>query len=91
MTIYDVSGPDLDGLGEAVATDLMVEGLDPGLEIEGAARVAGRLFAINTLGVVYEIDEAAGEIRLWEDLGPRLPGYPDGVRIRGATSFLVED
>jgi hypothetical protein len=91
MTVYDVAGPDLDGLGEAIATDLTVDGLDPGLEMEGTARVGGRLFGINTLGVVYEIDEVGGEIRLWEDLGPRLPGYPDGVRLRGATSFLIED
>ena len=66
-----------------------------GLDIEGLARVDGVLYGINTAGTVYRISEAEDEGDTWkvavhDELGPLFTASDLSVRIRGATSVVVE-
>jgi hypothetical protein len=54
-----------------------------GDEIDGLARVGGKLYGLSVLGKVYEIDEATRVVTQIDDLGPLFPSQ--GLRLRGAT------
>lgn len=58
-----------------------------GDEIDGLARVGGKLYGLSVLGKVYEIDEVARSVTQIDDLGPLFPAQ--GLRLRGATDVVV--
>lgn len=90
MQLFRMEAPSVLELSDPEPTPIMADGFYQGLEMEGSARIGGRLFLINTLGQVYEVDDDAGTMREHADLGPILPGYPDGVKLRGATRVVVD-
>lgn len=72
----------------------VVEGLAAGFDIEGLARVGGVLYGIDTAGKVYKFTEpgpgTAAKVEVHEDLAPLFTNTELSVRIRGATSIVVE-
>lgn len=58
-----------------------------GDEIDGLARVGGKLYGLSVLGKVYEIDESTGAVTQIDDLGPLFP--EQGLRLRGATEIVT--
>jgi hypothetical protein len=72
---------------DAVADDVFIEGVVRGDEIDGLARVGGKLYGLSVLGKVYEIDEAERIVTQIDDLGPLFP--EQGLRLRGATEIVV--
>lgn len=80
--------------GETVSTPvpegILAEGIVPGVDIDGLARIEGVLYGIDVLGKVYRIDEDARTVTEHDDLGPRFPDHELSLRVRGATRVVVE-
>jgi hypothetical protein len=72
---------------EGVLDNVFIEDVVRGDEIDGLARVGGKLYGISVLGKVYEIDEVERIVTQIDDLGPLFP--EQGLRVRGATEILV--
>jgi hypothetical protein len=72
---------------DAIADNVFVEGVVRGDEIDGLARVGGKLYGLSVLGKIYEIDEAERIVTQIDDLGPLFP--EQGLRLRGATEIVV--
>lgn len=79
--------PDPGELAIAEPDNVFVEGVVRGDEIDGLARVGGKLYGLSVLGKIYEIDEAERIVTLIDDLGPLFP--EQGLRLRGATEISV--
>jgi hypothetical protein len=60
-----------------------------GLDLEGLARVGGRLFAIDVWGRVLELDENDNIVGEHDDLSTLFPDYENSLRVRGATRVIV--
>ncbi|MBC8074102.1 MAG: hypothetical protein IAG13_37630 [Deltaproteobacteria bacterium] len=88
QAIYTVAPP----AGEPttpLATGLYVEGIAPGLDIEGLARVDGVLFGIDVAATLWRFDEGEGAVSVLEDLASHFEEPELSVRIRGATTVTV--
>jgi hypothetical protein len=72
---------------DAVPDNVFIEDVVRGDEIDGLARVGGKLYGLSVLGKVYEIDEAERIVTQIDDLGPLFP--EQGLRLRGATEIVV--
>jgi hypothetical protein len=72
---------------EGVPDNVFIEGVVRGDEIDGLARVGGKLYGLSVLGKVYEIDEVERIVTQIDDLEPLFP--EQGLRVRGATEILV--
>jgi hypothetical protein len=79
--------PEPGELAIAEPDNVFIEGVVRGDEIDGLARVGGKLYGLSVLGKVYEIDEAERIVTLIDDLGPLFP--EQGLRLRGATEIVV--
>lgn len=73
-----------------VSEGIVADGIVPGVDIDGLARIEGVLYGIDVLGKVYRIDEDARTVTEHDDLGPRFPDHELSLRVRGATRVVVE-
>jgi hypothetical protein len=67
--------------------NVFIDDVVRGDEIDGLARVGGKLYGLSALGKVYEIDEVARSVTQIDDIGPLFPAQ--GLRLRGATEVIV--
>ncbi len=73
-----------------VATGVYLEGVTPGLDVEGLARVDGVLYGIDVAARLWRFDEDDGSVILHEDLAPHFDNPGQSLRIRGATRVVIE-
>jgi hypothetical protein len=74
-------------VAEAELDSVFIDNVVRGDEIDGLARIGGKLYGLSVLGKVYEIDEVARIVTQIDDLGPLFPDQ--GLRLRGATEISV--
>ncbi|MCB9712282.1 MAG: hypothetical protein H6712_00385 [Myxococcales bacterium] len=92
QVLYRMSAPaDGEEYSEPVAEGIVAEGIVPGLDIEGLARIGGRLYGVDVLGKVYLFDEEGRRVTEHDDLGPLFPDHELSLRIRGATRVVVDE
>ena len=91
MMLFRLAPPDGQGLIPPHDTQTYIDGFAPGLEFEGMARVGGRLFAVNTRGLVFEVLQGQQTIVEHDDLAELFPDFPASTKIRGATTVVVAD
>jgi hypothetical protein len=80
--------PEPGELAVGMPDNVYLDNVVRGDEIEGLARVGGKLYGLSVLGKVYEIDEAERIVTQIDDLGPLFP--EQGLRLRGATEITVD-
>ncbi|WP_106093775.1 hypothetical protein [Enhygromyxa salina] len=71
----------------AVSDNVFIDDVVRGDEIDGLARVGGKLYGLSVYGKVYAIDEVTRVVELIDDLEGLFPD--DGLRLRGATEIVV--
>jgi hypothetical protein len=79
--------PEPGELAVGVPDNVYVDDVVRGDEIDGLARVGGKLYGLTVLGKVYEIDEVERIVTQIDDLAPLFP--EQGLRLRGATEITV--
>jgi hypothetical protein len=79
--------PEPGELAVGMSYNVYLDNVVRGDEIEGLARVNGKLYGLSVLGKVYEIDEVERIVTQVDDLGPLCP--EQGLRLRGATEITV--
>lgn len=92
QSLYRITAPPA---GEDVSVPapegIFADGIVPGLDIEGLARIGGVLYGVDVLGRVYVFDEEGGGVTEHDDLGPLFPDHELALRIRGATRVVVDE
>jgi hypothetical protein len=71
----------------AESENIYLEDVVRGDEIDGLARVDGKLYGLSVLGKVYEIDDLSRVITQIDDLAEHFP--EQGLRLRGATAVVI--
>jgi hypothetical protein len=71
------------------ATGLFVEGIEPGLDIDGLARIDGQLLGIDVAAKLWSFEEDAGAVVVLDDLAGRFEDPEASLRIRGATMVTI--
>lgn len=74
-------------VSEGALDHVYLDDVTRGDEIDGLARVAGKLYGLSVLGKVYEIDEDNRSVTEIDDLSALFP--EQGLRLRGATEVIV--
>lgn len=88
--VFRVDPPPSGGLSVAEPTGLYAEGVDPGFDIEGLARIDGVLYGIDVWAKVWRLDEAGHAVSVHEDLGSRFTEPDRSLRVRGATKVVID-
>lgn len=82
--------------GAPTATNVVVDGILAGRDIEGLARIGGVLYGVDAFGKVYAITEPTAEdpsawsVTVHDDLAPLFDNAAESIRLRGATRVVVE-
>lgn len=87
--LYRLVAPAAGEVAEPVPAGIEVQGIAPGLDIEGLVRVGGVLYGIDVLGKVYAFDEAEQSVTEHDDLSALFPAFEQALRVRGATRVVV--
>lgn len=88
--LYRIDPPPMGDLATPESLQTYADGVPQGLDIEGLARIEGRIFGIDVWGKVFEFDVDARVVREHDDLGPLFPDYTESLKIRGATRVVLE-
>ena len=81
------TAPEPGEVATAEATNIYLDPVVRGDEIEGLARIGAKVYGISVLGKVYEIDEVTRTVEEIDDLSGLFP--EQGLRLRGATEVFV--
>ena len=87
---------DVEAGGEPVQTNVTVEGILAGRDIEGLARIDGVLYGADPRGLIYAIIEPTPEepttwsVSVHDDLAPLFVDADESIRLRGATRVVVD-
>jgi len=82
--------------GEPVQTNVRVEGILAGRDIEGLARIDGVLYGVDPRGLIYAIIEPTAEapttwsVSVHDNLAPLFVDADESIRLRGATRVVVD-
>ncbi len=82
--------------GDPVQTNVTIEGILAGRDIEGLARIDGVLYGADPRGLIYAIIEPTLEapttwsVSVHDDLAPLFSDADESIRLRGATRVVVD-
>ena len=79
--------PDPGEVATAESDNVFIDDVVRGDEIDGLARVGGKLYGLSVYGKVYALDEVTRIVEQVDDLSGLFP--EDGLRLRGATEVSV--
>lgn len=89
QALFEVPMHMLGDVPEPVDTQLFVEPVAPGLDIEGLARIGDRMFGVDVLGRVYEFDFESRTVQEHDDIADLLASSTDALKVRGATRVVL--
>jgi len=90
QAVFRIDAPSGDQPSVAQPTGLHADGVMPGFDIEGLARIDGVLYGIDVWGKVWLLDESGDAITVHEDLAVHFEDPEQSLRVRGATKVVVD-
>ncbi len=87
---------DVEAGAAPVQTNVFIDGILAGRDIEGVARIDGVLYGADSHGLIYAIVEPSAEtptewsVTVHDDLAPLFVDADESIRLRGATRVVVD-